>query len=58
MWAAATLRGLSEALLAAPAACDEQWLREQLLGLGRHMLTGYRRTVQRGPDEPAPAPVD
>jgi AcrR family transcriptional regulator len=55
MWAAATLRGLSEALLTAPPDCAEQWLREQLLELGRQMLAGYRRTVQRRPVEDPPA---
>lgn len=43
LWAAATLRGLSEALLAAPPDCDEDWLREELLDLGRHMVAGYRK---------------
>lgn len=56
LWAAATLRGLSEALLAAPVECDEEWLREQLLDLGRHMLAGYRRTLQRKDTGPGAEP--
>ena len=57
LWAAATLRGLSEAMLTAPPDCDEQWLREQLLDLGRHMVAGYRRTAQRRPAQDLPAPA-
>jgi AcrR family transcriptional regulator len=47
LWAAATLRGLSEALLVAPPACSDEWLRGELLELGRHLIAGYRK--QRGP---------
>jgi AcrR family transcriptional regulator len=53
LWAAATLRGLSEALLVAPVDCEEQWLRDQLLELGRHMISGYRRARPRKVVEPA-----
>ena len=56
LWGAATLRALGGAMLACPDA-DEDWLRDQLTEIGRHMVAGHRRAQRQAGAAPGRTPA-
>lgn len=46
LWGSAVLRGLTGALLSSPDA-PEDWLRDELTEIGRHLTVGYRKAQRR-----------